>query len=885
MNLAQKTQEKKTRRPRVVSAPLIFSWRPPRRSKIKESPPAILAPIYENFPQELIPRRQWVPWKLEQTKAKKWTKVPYNPNNPTVKASSTNPKTWGICEQARKIAERDKEFAGIGYVFSKGCPYSAPKDCRHSKEGGCPVGGCPYYKFEGDPFTGVDLDHCRNPKTGKIEAWALEEIHRLDSYSEVSPSGTGIHVIVEGELPPEPGRKKGNYEMYSEGRYFTMTGHHLEGTPTTIEPRQAELEALHRQVFGEPQGTDPPKESRPAPQPNPLPTLRTDREIIEKFSTASNGDKFSRLMAGEISAHKSHNEADIALCSMLSFYTQDPAQIDRIIRGSGLMRDKWDRRTAGSTYGARTIDKVLGSLTETYQWDRAGGGNGKRRAALHGQEKDTQAYQETEVNPKQPEFTEAELLNFARDGEVGDARLFIRIFKNKYCYDHAAGQWQRYIDHYWHHDELNHVLKDLDALIDIYSKQASGQGWKKVKATRDGSETAAKQAAAIENIFLKKISLLQKRAYRRDIIEFSAAGDGSLGITGREWDSNPYLIACPNGVVDLNTGGFRDGRPEDYIKTPCPTPWKSLNEPAPEWEKFLKETFDGDKKLIEYNQRLMGYSSSGLREERVTPICFGIGWNGKGTQFEVLGHTLGELAGPVPAELLVKEGKNNTKSAGAPSPEIMMLRGKRLVWASETNQGGRIDSGKLKWLSGGDTMVGRDPYGKRMVHFPPTHTLFLMTNYKPKANSDDFALWGRIHLIPFELSFVDNPAPGTNQRQRDKHLLEKLKKEASGILAWIVRGHFAWKKEGLNPPAKVLSATEEYRQEQDSVRGFIAANCIIGPDAQVKAGDFQKAYKVWCEESGIRPEWGNTVGQRMAERFEKIGVRPVAYKGVGLVGD
>ncbi|MFI5329905.1 MAG: phage/plasmid primase, P4 family [Desulfobaccales bacterium] len=670
-----------------------------------------------------------------------------------------------------------------------------------------------------------------------------------------------------------------------------MTGYYLSGTPTVIQDRQAELEALHREIFGETQ-EKPQEPSRPT-----IPLDLSDQELIDKAHRGQFGDEFAALWRGDISRFDNDDsKADYHLCKSLAWWTgKDPDRMDRVFRQSGLRRPKWDRRTGGTTYGARTIEKAIVNTKgccEGPRRDRDNGGKRPMSAAKEGTSikgnggADPQAQeQETQGKTGEPEFTEAELLNFARDGEVGDARLFIRIFEKKCCYDHAAGKWYRFIGHYWQRDELNHVLKDLDTLIDVYSKQASRQGGEKVKATRDGDETAMKQAAEIEKIFLKKISLLQKRAYRKDVIEFSAAGGGTLGITGREWDSNPYLIACPNGVMDLSTAGFRDGRPEDYIKTACPTPWKSLNEPAPEWEKFLTATFDGDTELINYVNRLMGYSSSGLNEERVTPIFFGIGWNGKGTQLEVLGHTLGDLAGPVPAELLVKEGKNNTKSAGAPSPEIMMLRGKRLVWASETNRGGHIDSGKLKWLSGGDTMVGRPPYGKRMVHFTPTHTLFLMTNYKPKANSDDFALWGRIHLIPFELSFVDNPAPGTNQRQRDKHLLEKLKKEASGILAWIVRGYLAWKKEGLNPPPKVLLATEEYRKEQDSVRGFITANFIIGPDKQVKAGDFQKAYKAWCEENGIKPEWGNIVGQRMAERFEKTGERPVFYKGLGLISD
>jgi putative DNA primase/helicase len=180
------------------------------------------------------------------------------------------------------------------------------------------------------------------------------------------------------------------------------------------------------------------------------------------------------------------------------------------------------------------------------------------------------------------------------------------------------------------------------------------------------------------------------------------------------------------------------------------------------------------------------------------------------------------LAGPVPAEIILEESRHNQKTGGAPTPELMALRGKRLVWASETNEGKRLNAGKAKWLTGGDTLVGRSLYGKRMVSFAPTHTIFLITNHRPKANPDDYALWGRLHIVPFDLSFVDNPDPANSQeRQRDKELADKLKTEAPGILAWIVRGFDDWQKWGLDAPEKVKVATESYRQNEDTVGQFI----------------------------------------------------------------
>ena len=144
-------------------------------------------------------------------------------------------------------------------------------------------------------------------------------------------------------------------------RYFTVTGHHLEGTPATIHDRDKELRVFHAQVIAKPK--TPPK------SPGPHPTLSmADSEIIARASSARNGDKFSRLMRGDTSEYDGDdNRADLGLCSIIAFWTQDAGQIDRIFRTSALFRDKWDRPTSGSTYGAKSIGKVLGDTKETYQ--------------------------------------------------------------------------------------------------------------------------------------------------------------------------------------------------------------------------------------------------------------------------------------------------------------------------------------------------------------------------------------------------------------------------------------------------------------------------------------------------------------------------------------
>jgi putative DNA primase/helicase len=152
----------------------------------------ILPVRVECIPHELKARPQWVVWKMEE-RDRKPTKVPYTPRTGR-KASSTDLTTWGLFEEGLEVMDR---YDGIGFVLCSG-----------------------------DPYTGIDLDHCRDPVTGEIEPWALRIISSLDSYAEVSPSGMGIHIIAKGKAPKNG--KRGKVEMYSSERFFTVTGHVLE---------------------------------------------------------------------------------------------------------------------------------------------------------------------------------------------------------------------------------------------------------------------------------------------------------------------------------------------------------------------------------------------------------------------------------------------------------------------------------------------------------------------------------------------------------------------------------------------------------------------------------------------------------------------------------
>jgi putative DNA primase/helicase len=276
------------------------------------------------IPRELRERRQWVTWRIEQRDGKP-TKVPYQCDGRR-RASATDPPTWATFEQVADATDVD----GIGFVFAKD-----------------------------DPFVGIDLDDCREPDTGYLRGWAVGYVQLLDSYTEASPSGTGVKVWVRGQLPVS-GKRKEEVEIYSSGRFFTVTGEHVVGTPAEIQNRQLELDAISNVLF-------------PLPSPNGRPARPAqpvdigDEELLARMFAASNGDRIGRLWAGDISAHHSHSEADAALCAHLAWWTnRDTARMDSLFRRSGLMREKWDKRRGESTYGGLEIANAIARTSSGY---------------------------------------------------------------------------------------------------------------------------------------------------------------------------------------------------------------------------------------------------------------------------------------------------------------------------------------------------------------------------------------------------------------------------------------------------------------------------------------------------------------------------------------
>ena len=476
-------------------------------------------------------------------------------------------------------------------------------------------------------------------------------------------------------------------------------------------------------------------------------------------------------------------------------------------------------------------------------------------------------------------FLSDEVLTALESNQDGDAFLFIRLFEDRFCFDHAVGQWYIWSGNFWVEDKLEEVIAAIESVVRIYERERQNQrSLAQAAHSQRRTEVAEEHERSAQELKArtKKLRSFQRK---KDVLRIAAAGPRTLGVTGDEWDADPWLVACRNGVLDLSAGELRNGRPDDYIKTVCPVNWEGIDKRAPNWERFLSDIFGGDEELTAYIQRLLGYSITGITSENVFHIFWGQGRNGKSTLMEALGHILGPHAGPVRAEMLLQ--RSGPISSAGHNADIMALRGKRFVWGSETDEGKSLDLARIKLLTGSDTLSGRPPYGRREISFTPTHKLILLTNHRPRADAYDEAFWHRLRLVPFVFSFVDEPKK-VNDRRRDTALGQKLKREASGILAWLVRGCLAWQEQGLNPPSSVKAATQEYRKDEDVLGRFIDTCCEEYVGARVQANLLYKVYRNWCRTNGHNPMSSTRFGKMMKDRLDHQKSSEMYYQDIRL---
>lgn len=445
-----------------------------------------------------------------------------------------------------------------------------------------------------------------------------------------------------------------------------------------------------------------------------------------------------------------------------------------------------------------------------------------------------------EVAPAPTTSVDEELKELQRRTPVGQAEMFAARYGGDFRYNHFRELWLHYESPCWRPDADMAVYRAATDFVREQQRQAL--------EIADHKRRAEEIAFAIKAESSKALSDLVK----------ASTWNLVFADKGENWDVDPWLLAANNGVIDLKTGLLHPGKPSDRITLKCSVNYNP-EATCPRWWQFLSEIFAGDTELVEFVWRLCGYIITGQTTERVVPMFYGRGANGKSVFLNVIATILGDYAFALPFASLQFQ-----KQEGIPN-DLAALVGRRLVTMIEANDGLRLNEAKLKTLSGNDRISARFLHGEFFT-FQPVAKFVLAMNHKPIAKDDSPGFWDRIRLVPFLHTFP--------QGKRDETLQATLiANEGEGILAWAVQGCMAWQAGGLTKPASVVEATAEYQADSDQLSEFVLACCSASnPESLTGAGVVLKAYNGWADQRGFNKFerlTGTALGRLLSERYIK----------------
>lgn len=745
--------------------------------------------MYENIPSELKQLPNWICWRSfpqpRPDDPDHFGKMPINPKTGG-NAQSNNPETWADFSTAVKAAENYS--GGIGFMFGN------------------------------SPFFGVDIDGVENEIHEFLDGGnniIAEFAYGLQSYMEFSPSGKGVHILCRGTLP-NGGRRRGNVEMYENGRFFTVTGMSI-GDCNSISDCTEAIKPLHEKYLG---GSKVEPIQR-AVQPGELP--RSAAEVLELAQKAKNGCKFRSLFAGNFSEYTSQSEADMAFCNMLAFWTGcNAALMDNIFRQSGLMRDKWDRRQSGSTYGALTINKAIEQCGQVYE---------------------PPVRYRVKIGSASPEPTTPSLYTM---DDMGNAQRFIDIFGEDFRYNYMDKCFIYWDGRRWAADLDGASERAADVSVEAMKREAEYY----VETGDDDLEKAFGKHIKASRSNKSKNNMLKEIQHKLPIMPF-------------QLDKHKMAFNVPNGTLSLRTGRLISHERSHFITKFSPIEYTD-NADCPMWKKFLADIFAGDKELIRYIQKAVGYSMTGDVTEQCVFFLYGTGRNGKSTFLDVLREILGEYVSNIqPETIMVKNGAGNGINS-----DIARLKGARMVTTVEPNEGVRINEGLIKQLTGDDAVTARKLYGNEF-EFKPEFKLWMATNHKPIIRGTDEGIWRRIHMIPFTVQIPPDKV--------DRQFKSKLEREYPAILRWAVDGCILWQREGLKQPKAVLDMVREYRREMDVISAFVEDRCEVGEIFYERSSDLYTAYSSWCETNTEYKMSNTRFSVELEKRFSKVARKDGKY--------
>lgn len=441
----------------------------------------------------------------------------------------------------------------------------------------------------------------------------------------------------------------------------------------------------------------------------------------------------------------------------------------------------------------------------------------------------------------------------------------------------AHGNAERLLDHYGDHILFNERMGWFT--WDGQRWQLSDQGmarlyWDMVDHVLAPEMMEMEGDFNVQREYSKWIISSKSKSGRNDAMEI-LSDEKSIEITPDDLDSEFDELNVANGIVSLESGTLEEHCPTRKHTRMCRvssqmqafTDQKKVSEhiesKCPTWMRFLRDTFANNEEMIRYVQRAVGYSVTGKTSEQALFILYGHGRNGKSTFVNTIMHILGDYAATIPISSLLSGDRSNIPN------DLARLPGVRFVSSIEPNKDVYLNEGKVKALTGGDTIMARF-LNKEWFEFKPQFKLWLATNHLPRITGNDLGIWRRIHTIPFTVTVAKEDVDGD--------LENKLKAEADGILAWICEGAYEWfltareMGSGLIIPDDVAKANDEYRESSDLVGKFIEERCMIFPgkmhddDFSTSMSDLYDSFREWSIAEGQVSRSKKWLSERLKER-------------------
>jgi putative DNA primase/helicase len=430
--------------------------------------------------------------------------------------------------------------------------------------------------------------------------------------------------------------------------------------------------------------------------------------------------------------------------------------------------------------------------------------------------------------------------------EDGVALAFAAKFKDRLRYCHHTGAWFEWTGSHWQREETK--------LAFSWARHTCRELARQQEASNGTATALAKAATAAA-------------------VERFAQADRAFAVTSAIWDRDPMLLGTPDGVVDLQTGKLRPAVQGDFItKLTAVAPAETAD--CPLWIKFLNDATGGDAKLIRFLQQWAGYCLSGDTREQALLFVYGPGGNGKTVWLNTMAGILASYAKNAAMETFTASQNDRHPT------ELAMLKGARMVCASETEDGRAWAEVRIKQLTGGDTITARF-MRQDFFEYQPQFKLTVIGNHKPVLRNVDDAARRRFNVVPF----TRKPASPDNQ------LETKLRAEWPAILHWMIQGCLDWLQNGLIRPKAVVDATANYFSEQDTLRQWLDECCDEGPNETDTMEALFKSWTNYALANGEKPgttKWfsqamqrfgfdpvKNTPGHHGKRGFERVGLKPV----------